>query len=144
MSKEINVMKKILRSSLIISLLCLSVSNSFLYAKVDVEAQKKLIKELNEGIIPQFTPDEQHPHASQLITHILVNYHYRKPLIDDSFSEQVFEHVENMEKVDDSPKQTHVTTPLKPQFSSVQSFQVNSDYKAECRLFVFRVLVLLA
>ncbi|MFT5450955.1 MAG: carboxyl-terminal processing protease [Enterobacterales bacterium] len=91
MNKELNVMKNILKSSLILSLLLVSFATSTSYAKVDVEAQKKLLKELSEGIIPHFTPEEQHPHASQLITHILVNYHYRKPLIDDSFSEQVFD-----------------------------------------------------
>ena len=91
MNKELIIIKKILKNSFILSLLLISFGGSVSYAKVDIEAQKKLIKELNEGIIPQFTPEEQHPHASQLITHILVNYHYRKPLIDDSFSEQVFD-----------------------------------------------------
>ena len=50
-----------------------------------------MLEELNAGKIPQFSPEEQHPQASQIIEHILVNYHYRKPLIDNAFSAQVFD-----------------------------------------------------
>jgi len=74
-----------------ISLITVILFSVTLNAKVDVGEQKKLLEELNAGKIPQFTPDEQHPQASQLITAILVNYHYRKPLIDNNFSEQVFD-----------------------------------------------------
>ncbi|MFT5520034.1 MAG: carboxyl-terminal processing protease [Enterobacterales bacterium] len=91
MNKERNIMKNLFKSLLVVSLLLVNFGSSTLYAKVDVEAQKKLLKELNEGVIPHFSPEEQHPRASQLITQILSYYHYRKPLIDDSFSEQVFD-----------------------------------------------------
>ncbi len=80
------------RSLIFVILVSLAlVSGADLSAKVDVEEQQKLLEELKRGIIPQFTPDEQHPKASQLITMILVNYHYKKPLIDNTFSEQVLE-----------------------------------------------------
>lgn len=65
------------------------ISGTSVLAKVDVEEQKKLLEELKQGKIPQFSPEEQHPQASQLITAILVNYHYKKPIIDNAFSEQV-------------------------------------------------------
>ena len=70
---------------LFLTVLC----STSVYAKVNVEEQQKLLEELKQGKIPQFSPDEQHPQASQLITAILVNYHYKKPLIDNAFSEQV-------------------------------------------------------
>ncbi|PCJ46297.1 MAG: tail-specific protease [Gammaproteobacteria bacterium] len=91
MSKEVKNMKYLINKILIVCLVIINLGSINLYAKVDVKSQKKLIKELNQGIIPQFSPDQQHPHASQLITHILVTYHYRKPIIDDNFSEQVFD-----------------------------------------------------
>ncbi len=83
-------MRKMIKNLLFISFISIGFFGLDVYAKVDVKAQQKLLKELSEGKIPQFSPDEQHPQASQLITAILVNYHYRKPLIDDNFSEQVF------------------------------------------------------
>ncbi|RLA05450.1 MAG: tail-specific protease [Gammaproteobacteria bacterium] len=85
-------MWKIVQKSLFIGLVLIGISAfSSLTAKIDVSEQQKLLAELNAGKIPQFKPDEQHPQASQLITAILVNYHYRKPLIDNAFSEQVFD-----------------------------------------------------
>lgn len=75
-----------------ITLLILAVGQTpSVWSKVDVEEQQKLLEELKAGKIPQFSPDEHHPQASQLITAILVNYHYKKPLIDNAFSEQVLE-----------------------------------------------------
>ncbi len=79
------------RKSLLIGLLSVCFFTVHLQAKVDVQEQQQLLKELNAGKIPQFSPEEQHPQASQLITALLVNYHYRKPIIDDQFSEQVFD-----------------------------------------------------
>ncbi len=79
------------RKSLIIGLLSVSFFTVHLQAKVDVQEQQQLLKELNAGKIPQFTPEEHHPQASHQITSLLVNYHYRKPIIDDQFSEQVFD-----------------------------------------------------
>lgn len=78
------------RLSFSIFLISTLVSGIAVQAKVNVAEQQKLLEELNAGKIPQFSPDEHHPMASQYITHILVNYHYRKPLIDNTFSEQVF------------------------------------------------------
>ncbi|MCP4414289.1 MAG: tail-specific protease [Gammaproteobacteria bacterium] len=80
-----------IRKSLFIGLLSVSFFTVHIQAKVDVQEQQQLLKELNAGKIPQFTPEEQHPQASQKITALLVNYHYRKPIIDDHFSEQVFD-----------------------------------------------------
>lgn len=80
---------KTLTVTLILSLTVLTSPLSL--AKVNVEEHQKLLEELKQGKIPQFSPDEQHPQASQLITAILVNYHYKKPLIDNAFSEQVLD-----------------------------------------------------
>ncbi|MCP4273714.1 MAG: hypothetical protein GY781_17445, partial [Gammaproteobacteria bacterium] len=80
-----------IRKSLFIGLLSVSFFTVHLQAKVDVQEQQQLLKELNAGKIPQFTPEEHHPQASHVITSLLVNYHYRKPIIDDHFSEQVFD-----------------------------------------------------
>jgi len=85
------MIRQVVKNLLIVLLFTLSTLGG-LSAKsgVDVKQQQKLLQQLNAGKIPHFSPEEQHPQASQLITAILVNYHYRKPIIDDNFSEQVF------------------------------------------------------
>ena len=84
-------MQQFLRNLILISLITVGFNPVLLYAKIDVNEQTKLIEDLNAGKIPQFYPEDQHPQASQIITTILVNYHYRKPLIDNAFSSQVFD-----------------------------------------------------
>jgi len=85
------IMWQAIKKILVISFISIGFYSVAISAKVDVREQQILLEELNAGKIPQFSPDEHHPQASQLITAILVNYHYRKPLIDNNFSEQVFD-----------------------------------------------------
>jgi carboxyl-terminal processing protease len=83
---------RLFQSLVIVGLLNIGlITGHDILAKVDVEEQQQLLEELKKGKIPQFTPEEHHPLASQIITNILVNYHYKKPLIDNAFSEQVLE-----------------------------------------------------
>ncbi|NNJ72212.1 MAG: hypothetical protein HKP09_03415, partial [Enterobacterales bacterium] len=71
---------KLSKATFQVVIICLSLLlNTGVFAKVDAAEQKKLLAELKAGKIPQFTPDEHHIQASQLITHILKNYHYKKP-----------------------------------------------------------------
>ncbi len=83
-------MRQIVRKHILFSIIAVSFLSITSYAEVDVVEQQQLLNELNAGKIPQFSPDEQHPNASYKITSLLVKFHYRKPLIDDSFSEQVY------------------------------------------------------
>jgi carboxyl-terminal processing protease len=81
-----NLNKLQLLSLLFVSLLSISLS-----AKVDVDEHQKLIAQLNAGEIPQFSPTKTHPKASKQIIREITDLHYRKPLIDDGFSEMVFD-----------------------------------------------------
>ena len=82
-----------LKFSILISLcsVILLISSANSTADVKVDEQQNILAELNAGKIPQFSPQKEHPKASKLIIRNILDLHYRKPLIDDGFSEMVYE-----------------------------------------------------
>lgn len=52
---------------------------------------------LNQSLVAvQLTPEPKHPEINRLITGILLNYHYQKPVLDDAFSSRVLDHYLNI------------------------------------------------